>query len=55
MNIVENFLKAHPEFTIEHAGGFVTEKVVNKEGCIELFPHIHNTDGAFSARLVRKN
>ncbi|MBS1551028.1 MAG: 16S rRNA (cytosine(967)-C(5))-methyltransferase RsmB [Bacteroidetes bacterium] len=55
MNIVENFLRVHPEFSIENASAFVPEKAVNKDGCIELFPHIHNTDGAFSARLVRRN
>ncbi|MBK7252436.1 MAG: 16S rRNA (cytosine(967)-C(5))-methyltransferase RsmB [Ignavibacteria bacterium] len=54
MNVIENFLNAHPEFSIENAAEFVPEKVVNKDGCIELFPHIHNTDGAFSARLTRR-
>ena len=54
MNVIENFLNAHPEFSIENAADFVPEKVVNKDGCIELFPHIHNTDGAFSARLTRR-
>ncbi|MBK6772879.1 MAG: 16S rRNA (cytosine(967)-C(5))-methyltransferase RsmB [Ignavibacteria bacterium] len=54
MNVIENFLNAHPEFSIENAADFVPEKVVNKDGCIELFPHIHNTDGAFSARLARR-
>ncbi len=54
VDVIENFLNVHPEFSIENAAEFVPEKVVNKEGCIELFPHIHNTDGAFSARLGRR-
>lgn len=53
MEVVNIFLSNHPEFSIERAGKFVSEKVVNKDGCIELFPHIHNVDGAFSVRLVR--
>ncbi|MEZ4692349.1 MAG: hypothetical protein R3A12_20185 [Ignavibacteria bacterium] len=40
---------------IENAEAFVVKKAVNPDGCIELFPHIHNTDGAFSVRLRRKN
>jgi len=54
-NVVEEFLKNHTEFKIDRAENYVNEKVVNKEGCIELFPHIHNVDGAFSVRLVRTN
>lgn len=53
--VVKNFLNSHPEFFIENAGGFVSENVVNTDGCIEVFPHTHNIDGAFSARLTRKS
>ena len=53
MEVVNIFLSNHPEFSIDGAGKYVSEKVVNKDGCIELFPHIHNVDGAFSVRLVR--
>lgn len=54
MDIVNIFLKNHPEFMIENAEAFVDKKAVTSEGCVELFPHIHNTDGAFSVRLKRK-
>ena len=50
-DVIKLFLNVHPEFSIETAGKYVSEKAVNKEGCIELFPYIHNTDGAFSVRL----
>jgi len=53
MEVVNMFLSNHTEFSIDNAGKYVSEKVVNKDGCIELFPHIHNVDGAFSVRLVR--
>ncbi len=54
-DVIKIFLSNHPEFSIDNAKNYVSEKVVNKEGCIELFPYIHNTDGAFSVRLSRKN
>lgn len=53
--VVKTFLSNHQEFSIDDAGKFVSEKAVNKDGCIELFPYIHNTDGAFSVRLIRNN
>ncbi len=55
MDVVNIFLANHPEFSIDNAGKYVIEKVVNKEGCIELFPHKHNVDGAFSVRLIRNS
>lgn len=54
MDVVNNFLSSNPQFEIEDARKFVPEKVVNSKGCIELFPHIHKTDGAFSVRLKSK-
>lgn len=54
MDVVNNFLSSNPQFEIEDARKFVPDKVVNSEGCIELFPHIHKTDGAFSVRLKNK-
>ncbi|MDQ3193405.1 MAG: 16S rRNA (cytosine(967)-C(5))-methyltransferase RsmB [Bacteroidota bacterium] len=55
MDVVNMFLSKHPDFVIEDAKKYVSEKVVNRFGCIELFPHVHGTDGAFAARLVRRN
>lgn len=52
-DVVQLFLSGHPEFTIDNANKYVPEKVVNEEGCIELFPQTHNVDGAFSVRLIR--
>lgn len=54
-DVVNIFLEKHPEFFIENASGFVPENLVNQNGCVEIFPHIHNTDGAFSVRLTRRN
>ena len=54
-DVIKNFLSNHQEFEIDNAGKYVNERAINKEGCIELFPHIHHTDGIFSARLIRRN
>lgn len=53
-DVVKIFLQSHPEFSIDDARNYVDGRVVNNNGCIELFPHIHHTDGAFSVRLIRK-
>lgn len=52
-DVIKIFLEKHPEFSIDNAGKFVDVSIVNSSGCIELFPQVHNVDGAFSARLVR--
>jgi len=53
IDVVNLFLNKNPEFKIESASAFVDESIVNNDGCIELFPHINKTDGAFSVRLKR--
>lgn len=53
-DVVTKFLEAHPEFEIQNASGFVNNSVVSDKGFIELFPHVHFTDGSFAARLKRK-
>ncbi|HUI30896.1 MAG TPA: 16S rRNA (cytosine(967)-C(5))-methyltransferase RsmB [Candidatus Acidoferrales bacterium] len=48
---VNTFLKCHPEFVVESADSFVDHALVGREGFIEIFPHRHDMDGAFAARL----
>ncbi|MCB0724765.1 MAG: 16S rRNA (cytosine(967)-C(5))-methyltransferase RsmB [Ignavibacteriae bacterium] len=52
-DIVNAFLENHPEFKIDNAKNYVPENVVNEQGFIETFPHIHGIDGAFGARLIK--
>lgn len=54
MDVVKDFLEKNPDFTIDNASKYVKHDLVNAEGCIETFPHKHNIDGSFAARLVRK-
>jgi 16S rRNA (cytosine967-C5)-methyltransferase len=51
--IVKAFLQKHPEFRLQPAGNIVNEGVIDENGCIQTLPHIHNTDGAFAARLIK--
>ena len=51
--IVRSFLNGHPEFVLEDAGRFVHQDLVTPEGFVETFPHRHQMDGSFAARLVK--
>lgn len=53
IGVVESFLKENPEFEIEPAENYLPAEVC-KDGFMQTFPHIHNIDGAFAARLIRK-
>ncbi|RPI18929.1 MAG: 16S rRNA (cytosine(967)-C(5))-methyltransferase RsmB [Ignavibacteriae bacterium] len=54
IEVVKAFLAEHPEFKIDNAGNYVSQDLVNAEGCIETFPHRHSTDGSFAVRLVKE-
>ena len=51
---VRRFLAERKDFGLEHAEGFVVSTVVT-DGMLTLLPHVHGTDGAFAARMVRKS
>jgi len=55
IEIVRKFLSKHSEFSLESANGFVPAEVIDENGCVQTLPHVHKTDGAFAARLVRAN
>jgi 16S rRNA (cytosine967-C5)-methyltransferase len=52
-DIVQGFLKVHPEFILDDARRFVSPDVVTPEGYVITLPHQHGVDGSFAARLVR--
>ena len=52
--IVKAFLLDHPEFALDHAGQYLPPRVVDEEGFLSTFPHKHRMDGAFGARLLKK-
>lgn len=54
--VVQDFLRAHPDFTLRPAETELPESVgekVTENGYLRLFPHRHGTDGFFGALLVR--
>ncbi len=55
IDVVKDFLASHPEFVIDDASRYIGKDLVNGDGCIETFPHMHNIDGSFAVRLVKKN
>jgi 16S rRNA (cytosine967-C5)-methyltransferase len=52
--VVQEFLRTHSDFQLDHAGQYVSKDLVTTDGYIETFPHRHEMDGSFAARLVRK-
>ena len=52
--VVKSFLKANPDFQLDPAGNYLPDEVVSEDGYMETFPHLHGIDGAFAARMVKK-
>ena len=52
--IVADFLKNHSDFHIDHASQYVHSDLVTEEGYIQTWPDLHQIDGSFSARFIRK-
>jgi 16S rRNA (cytosine967-C5)-methyltransferase len=58
-NIVQAFLSAHPEFELMPAREVLaTQKIdipesAEREDCLQLLPHLHQTDGFFAACMQK--
>ncbi|HED05633.1 MAG TPA: 16S rRNA (cytosine(967)-C(5))-methyltransferase RsmB [Ignavibacteria bacterium] len=53
IEIVKKFLNEYPDFKFVSASGDFPDELLDKDGCIQTLPHIHQTDGAFAAKLIR--
>jgi 16S rRNA (cytosine967-C5)-methyltransferase len=51
--IVKKFLENHPGFKLESARDKFPDDIVDENGCIQTYPHVHQMDGAFSAKLIK--
>ncbi len=51
--IVKKFLNDHPNFILKNASDEFPKELIDENGCIQTFPHVHHMDGAFAAKLVR--
>lgn len=57
-DIIENFLRDNQNYQLESICKYIPEEIrrddSGEKGYIKLFPHIHDTDGFFIAKLLRK-
>ena len=51
--VVKKFLNEHQNFILKNAGEEFPKELVDENGCIQTFPHVHQMDGAFAAKLIR--
>ncbi|MCS7192209.1 MAG: 16S rRNA (cytosine(967)-C(5))-methyltransferase RsmB [Armatimonadetes bacterium] len=54
--VVKEFLDLHPEFVLEEPKPFLPAEIpeaITDDNFLRLFPHKHNTDGVFAARLKK--
>lgn len=54
-DLVKRFLENNPDFEFESAKDRFPPELVDANGCIQTLPHIHQLDGAFAAKLIRRN
>ncbi len=52
--IVKKFIDEHADFILINAGETFPASIVDMNGCTQTLPHVHLTDGAFAAKLMRK-
>lgn len=53
---IEDFLKRHPNFMVQPPNdeSRIPSECLDGRGCLAMLPHIHKTDGAFAAKLIRR-
>ncbi|HSL88396.1 MAG TPA: 16S rRNA (cytosine(967)-C(5))-methyltransferase RsmB [Ignavibacteriaceae bacterium] len=53
--IVKKFLENYPNYILDKVDDKFSKDLIDENGCIQTFPHIHQMDGAFAARVLRVN
>lgn len=53
--IVKKFLDNHPNYKLDRADNKFPADLIDENGCIQTFPHLHHMDGAFAARIIKLN
>ena len=53
-NVVRNFLKLNPHFSVCPPSGSISHQFIDSNGYFHSFPNLHNMDGFFAAILKRK-
>jgi len=50
---VEWFLQTYPDFELDPAEKYLPKEIC-KNGMMLVWPHLHDIDGGFAARLIKK-
>ena len=53
--IVGKFLENHNEFKLGDISNRFPQELIDENGCIQTLPHVHKSDGAFAAKLIKNN
>ncbi len=51
--VVKKFLEENRNFKLADISQQFSKELIDENGCIQTFPHLHNMDGAFAAKIVR--
>ncbi|MDQ7818271.1 MAG: 16S rRNA (cytosine(967)-C(5))-methyltransferase RsmB [Melioribacteraceae bacterium] len=51
--IINKFLSENKNFKLVDASSSIAKEFVNQEGFVQTYPHIHDFDGSFAAKLVK--
>ena len=51
--IVRQFLDTHPDYSLVKADESLPSELVDENGCVQTYPHIHQIDGSFAAKIKR--
>lgn len=54
-DVVSRFLNENLDYKLIKADGLFDEKLLDSNGCIQTFPHTHQMDGVFAAKIQRIN
>jgi len=53
--IVNKLLQSKPEFKIKDITNRFPSELIDEHGCIQTLPHVHKSDGAFAAKIIKSN
>ncbi|MEG8946018.1 16S rRNA (cytosine(967)-C(5))-methyltransferase RsmB [Rosettibacter firmus] len=51
--IIKRFLAENPNFTLVDASEIFPKELLDENGCVQTYPHIHGIDGSFAAKIIR--